>query len=75
MDEDSLSLDDFHSAICRLKAGKAAGPDGITTEVWSHSTVAQAELYFFLQEVWQRECIPRRLVLSVFVMINTKKAM
>ena len=68
--DNDFSLDDFHAAICCLKAGKAAGPDGITAEVWSHSTIAQVEVFFFLREVWQRECVSKTLVLCVFVLIH-----
>ena len=41
-DEDDFNLNDFHAAVHRLKAGKAAGPDGVTAEVWAHSTLAQS---------------------------------
>ena len=55
-----------------MKNQKAAGPDGIPAEVWKNSVLAQSELYFFLRQVWTHECIPKSLVLCMFVMIHKK---
>ena len=49
------------------------GPDGIPAEVWKGSAVANRELFFFLQHVWDQECIPKSLVLCLFVMIYKNK--
>ena len=56
-----------------MKRGKATGPDGIPAEVWQNSTVANNELFFFLRHVWEQECVPKTLVLCVFVMMYKKK--
>ena len=56
-----------------MKRHKAVGPDGIPAEVWQNSELAQNELFFFLKNVWDLECVPKSLVLCVFVMIYKKK--
>ena len=55
-----------------MKNGKATVPDGIAAEVFKHSELARNELYSFLQQVWAHECVPKKLVLSMFVMIYKK---
>ena len=56
-----------------MKKNKATGPDGIPAEVWQQSDVANNELYFFLRHVWEQECVPRSLVLCVFIMVYKRK--
>ena len=70
---DSLSFEEFQVAVKRMKKQKAAGPDGIPAEVWQNSALAQNELYFFLKHVWEQECVPKTLVLCVFIMLYKKK--
>ena len=71
--EDSLTFEEFQRAIKHMKKGKATGPDGIPAEVWKGSALANNELFFFLQHVWDKECVPKTLVLCIFVMIYKKK--
>ena len=71
--EDTLTVEEFRAAIKHMKKHKATGPDGIPAEVWKGSVVASSELYFFLKNVWEQECIPKTLVLCVFVMVYKKK--
>ena len=71
--DDPLTHKEFCAAIKHMKRRKSAGPDGIPSEVWQGSKVAQNELFFFLKHVWDQECIPKSLVLCVFVMIYKKK--
>ena len=35
--------------------------------------MASSELFFFLRHVWEQECVPKSLVLCVFVMMYKKK--
>ena len=56
-----------------MKNAKSTGPDGIPVEVWKGSTVAYSELYFFLKHAWEQECIPKSLVMCVFIMVYKKK--
>ena len=70
--EGSLTYDEFAAAVCRMKSHKATGPDGIPAEVWQHSELALTELFFFIKNVWDRECVPKSLVLCMFVMIHEK---
>jgi hypothetical protein len=55
-----------------MKKGKAVGSDNIPVEMWKNSTLAQQELFFFLQQIWRHECVPHNLVLCAFVMIYKK---
>ena len=57
-----------------MKKGKATGPDSIPAEFWKKSALANTELYFFLKNVWEHECVPKMLVLVLcaFVMIYKK---
>ena len=69
---DELTFEEFEKAVKKMKKNKAVGPDGIPAEIWQHSTRAQAELFAFLQQVWQKECIPKNLVLGIFIMMHKK---
>ena len=71
--EDSLTFEEFQRAIKHMKKGKATGPDSIPAEVWKGSTLASNELFFFLRHVWDQECIPKTLVLCIFVMLYKRK--
>lgn len=72
-DEDELPVADYLSAVGRMKSNKASGPDGVPAEVFKNSTLAKHELYFFLKQVWRQECVPKNLVLGMFVMIYKRK--
>ena len=72
-DKDALTYAEFQKAVKHMKNGKATGPDGIPAEVWKGSSIANRELFFFLQHVWDQECIPKSLVLCGFVMVYKKK--
>ena len=73
-EEDQLTIpvNEYLDAVARMKNGKAVGPDGVAAEVFKHSKLAREELYCFLQQVWRYECVPRNLVLGMFVMIHKK---
>ena len=71
-DPDSLTYEEFQKAVKRMKNNKATGPDGIPTEVWKNSALANQELFFFLKNIWEKECVPKQLVLCAFVMIHKK---
>ena len=72
-DSDTLTYKEFQKAVKHMKKNKSTGPDGIPAEVWKGSSLANKELFFFLQHVWEQECIPKTLVLCVFVMIFKNK--
>ena len=72
-DADTLTEKEFKAAIKHMKKHKATGPDSIPAEVWKGSAVASSELYFFLKNVWEQECVPKTLVLCIFVMVYKKK--
>lgn len=55
-----------------MKNNKTTCPNDIPIEVCQRSKVAQADLFVFLQNVWQSEVVTKNLVLSVFVMIHKK---
>ena len=71
--DDILTEKEFKTALKCMKKNKDTGPDGIPAEVWQNSEVAGDELYFFLKHVWEKECVPKTLVLCVFVMMYKKK--
>ena len=71
-EEDQLTIKEYLDAVDRMKNGKAVGPDRVPAEVYKHSELARSELYFFLQQVWKHECIPKNLVLCMFVLIHKK---
>ena len=71
-EDDDLKEEEFLRAVQGMKLNKAPGPDGVPAEVWRNSEVAKAELFFFLRHVWRNECVPRNLVLCVFIMIYKK---
>ena len=57
-----------------MKLHKAVGSDGVPAEqVWKNSALAKQELFFFLKNVWEKECVPKTLVLCAFVMLYKKK--
>ena len=70
---DMLTYEEFDLAVRRMKLHKATGPDGAPAEVWQNSALSKQELFFFLQNVWARECVPKTLVLCMFVMLYKKK--
>ena len=72
VEQNGLTYEEFKEAAHRMKSNKSPGPDGIPAEVWQHSALSHSELYFFLREVWQKECVPRSLVLCMFVMMHKK---
>ena len=57
-----------------MKSHKSTGPDGIPAEVWQHSELALTELFFFIKNVWDRECVSKSFVLCMFVMIHKKES-
>jgi hypothetical protein len=71
--DDPLTYAEFSKAIKHLKKGKATGPDWIPGEISRGSKVASSELFFFLKHVWDQECVPKSLVLCVFIMLYKKK--
>ena len=70
---DTLTYEEFAVAVKRMKLRKAVGPDGVPAEVWKRSALANQEVYFFLKHVWEKECVPKTLVLCAFVMLYKKK--
>ena len=70
---DDLTIAGYMDAVSRMKNGKATGPDSIPAEVFKNSTLAKHELFFFLRQVWRHECVPKNLVLCMFVMIHKRK--
>ena len=70
--EGSLTYEEFTKVVGKMKSHKATGPDGIPAEVWQNSALAMNELFFFIKTVWDRECVPKSLVLCMFVMIHKK---
>ena len=72
-EEDDLTIGDFMDAVSKAKLNKAKGPDGIPAVVYKNSTLAQHELFFFLRQVWRHECVPKNLVLCIFVMLYKRK--
>ena len=71
-EEDQLTIKEYLDAVQRMKTDKAVGPDGVAAEVFKHSQLAREELYCFLQQVWRHECVPKNLVLGMFVMLHKK---
>ena len=71
-EEDQLTIKEYLDAVARMKNGKAVGPDWVAAEVFKHSKLARDELYCFLQQVWRHECVPKNLVLGMFVMLHKK---
>ena len=71
-EEDQLTIQEYVDAVHRMKNDKAVGPDGVPSEVYKHSQIAKAELFGFLQQVWRHECVPKNLVLGMFVMLHKK---
>ena len=71
-EEDQMTIMEYLDAVDRMKKGKAVGPDGVPAEVYKNSELARSELFFFLQQVWKHECVPKNLVLCMFVMIHKK---
>ena len=41
----------------------------MSSEIFKYSTIAKHELFFVLKQVWRHECVPKNLVLGMFVMI------
>ena len=70
---DDLTIAEFMDAVKSMKNGKATGPDNIPAEVFKGSALAKHELFFFLRQVWRHECVPKNLVLCMFVMIYKRK--
>lgn len=72
--EDTLTIEEFRRTVKHMKKGKATEPDGIPAEVWKGSQLAGNELFFFfLRHVWEQECVPKTLILCVFVMMYKNK--
>ena len=71
-EQEQLTEKEYLEAVQRMKNGKAVGPDGVAAEVFKHSQVAKEELFCFLQQVWRYECVPKQLVLGMFVMLYKK---
>ena len=72
-DTDDLTIAEFMDAVSKMKNDKATGPDNIPAEVFKNSELARNELFFFLRQVWRHECVPKNLVLCLFVMIYKRK--
>ena len=70
---DDLTVAEFMDAVAKMKNGKATGPDGVPAEVFKGSTLTKHELFFFLRQVWRHECVPKNLVLCMFIMIYKRK--
>ena len=67
--EDPLTEQAFVRALKKLKKGKACGPDGIPSEVFTHCETAATELYNLLRIIWEREYVPPALVRASFIML------
>ena len=70
--DDDLTIAELMDAVSRMK-NETAGPDSIPTEIFKNSTLENHELFFFLRQVWRHECVPKNLVLCMFVMIYKRK--
>ena len=67
-----LTQEEFIDALFDMKLNKANGPDNVPVVAWQRSEVARAELFNYLQQIWQHEQIPQNFVLGVFCMIHKK---
>ena len=70
---DPLTEQAFVRALQKMKKGKACGPDGIPSEVYTNCEAAARELYRILKLIWQHEYVPPELVRASFVMLFKNK--
>ena len=48
-----LTIDEIEESVKGLKAGKAAGPDGVPIEQYKNSRIARNELFKVLSSIWE----------------------
>ena len=69
---DQLGRAEFEEAVKHMRNGKATGADEIPAEVYKNSAVAKEKLFEFLKKVWDKEYVPARLAVGIFVMLFKK---
>ena len=65
--------EDLKLCMKALARCKAVGKDGIPTEVYDASAVAQTELFELVKGCWSEEGVPSDAVIGVFVTIFKNK--
>ena len=73
-DEPPPTLADVRAALSRLKSRKAAGPDGITSELLKHGgPTFERKFHELVQQVWETERAPQDWKGALLVTLYKKK--